>query len=331
MKTFRRIVALILICLIIVGLYASVKGFSGYDLLSIDQGKVLTGITERGKQILNGSWLRKMPLATAIPQVKVQQKSVLLKVGLVSDSHNDSQNLQRALAQLKELGVSHILALGDYTQIGTFGELKTARQYFDDAQIPYSAVPGDHDLWDNKNKGEVATKNFEEVFGASYSSLNLSGIPMLMINNANNEYGIEPEQWQWIKEQLATYQARKQKCSVQRSASESAQVTCGMPFLVFLQEPLYHPTTTRIMGRLSSVADMQRKELIVLFKQAGVTEVISGDLHFFSRFSEPTQDIPMTTVGAVVNERNPQKPRFAVLTVYTDGSYDIDDTEIAKK
>jgi hypothetical protein len=54
----------------------------------------------------------------------------------------------------------------------------------------------------------------------------------------------------------------------------------------------------------------------------------SGDLHFFANFNSPNGSVKMTTIGAVTREPNPQGPRFGVLTVYDDYTWEVADVEI---
>ncbi|MBI2338510.1 hypothetical protein HYU95_05000, partial [Candidatus Daviesbacteria bacterium] len=61
---------------------------------------------------------------------------------------------------------------------------------------------------------------------------------------------------------------------------------------------------------------------------AGVKKVFAGDAHFFSEYSEAVTGLPMVTVGAVTIERNPQVPRFAVVSVFEDGETRVEDIEI---
>lgn len=323
MKLLRRLMALALLIFIGIGFYVTVKGFSGYDPLAVDSSKVLGSVTFRGKEILSDTFSQ-LPIKQAKKIVPKQEKPVYLKVGLLSDSHADIANLQRALAQAKSIGAEHIIALGDYSTVGTVNELLTTKSAFDTSGLPYSLVPGDHDLWENKAKGERASLNFETVFGEPYSYLELKGVSFLLVNNANNESGLTPDQMTWIEAQLAQVPTKRTSCPNTQSSQ------CVLPYFAAVHEAFFHPTTNHIMGRLSAKADEQRVILMGLFADAGVSEVISGDIHFFTRFTEPQTKLKMTTMGAVTDERNPQKPRFGLLTVYTDGTYDITDHVIAQ-
>ncbi|KKQ14068.1 MAG: hypothetical protein US28_C0040G0009 [Candidatus Daviesbacteria bacterium GW2011_GWA1_36_8] len=82
------------------------------------------------------------------------------------------------------------------------------------------------------------------------------------------------------------------------------------------------------MGKVTPKLKNQADHLIDIFKKGGVEEVFSADTHFYSRYQEPKSMLNMTTVGAVTSDRNPQTPRFAIVEVYTDGSYNVIETPL---
>ncbi|MBI2599986.1 hypothetical protein HYW43_03645 [Candidatus Daviesbacteria bacterium] len=82
------------------------------------------------------------------------------------------------------------------------------------------------------------------------------------------------------------------------------------------------------MGSVENKLKLQAKSLIFQFKAAGVLKIFAGDIHYFSEYEEPETKLSMVTVGAVGIERNPQSPRFAVVTVMADGSTKVEDAEI---
>ncbi|OGD92460.1 hypothetical protein A2697_02905 [Candidatus Curtissbacteria bacterium RIFCSPHIGHO2_01_FULL_41_44] len=54
----------------------------------------------------------------------------------------------------------------------------------------------------------------------------------------------------------------------------------------------------------------------------------SGDLHFFAKYQSPNKSVKITTIGAIASDRNFQGPRFAILTVWDDYSWEVEDIEI---
>ena len=68
--------------------------------------------------------------------------------------------------------------------------------------------------------------------------------------------------------------------------------------------------------------------MIYQLKEAGVKKVLAGDIHYFSEFEEPVTKMPMNTIGAVTIERNPQAPRYGVVSIFDDGTSRVEDIQI---
>jgi len=205
-----------------------------------------------------------------------------------------------------------IIGLGDYTEVGTLDELEKAKKEFDQSGIRYFLAAGDHDLWDARDKQQDPTENFKTVFGLTYQSFSYKNAFFIIIYNSDNYLGVSDVQLAWIKEQLNKAQ----------SQSEIETI------FVFLQEPLYHPSSNRIMGKTEDKLKEQAKNLTKILKEGKVKEVFAGDIHFFTRYQEPETGLAMTTIGAVASTRNTQAPRYGIVTVYGDGNYMVEDIEI---
>src|SRR4030043_1223906 len=98
-----------------------------------------------------------------------------------------------------------------------------------------------------------------------------------------------------------------------------------------------HPESAHIMGEQSPEVAGQAKELIALIEKENIDGFFSGDLHFFAKFStnggstsggKSTDGVKITTIGAISKDRNFQGPRFAVVTVLDDYSWEVEDIEI---
>lgn len=307
---FRLTLSLSMLTVLIIGIYIAYKHFSGLDPLKLDPQAVLSKLLagkipqELPQQILGQKTKLPMPL-------KEKSANLAFRFLLVTDSHNDNTNLGKAIDQAKESypDLRFIIGLGDYTEVGTIQELKNAKSLFDASGLRYFLIPGDHDLWDCRNKELPLVSCFEEVFGRDYQSFVFENFRFLLLNNGDNYKGFDSEQLKWITEEFEKNKETKDT-------------------LVFLHEPLFHPSSDHVMGRIEKSLKGQADQLIFQFKEGGVTKVFAGDIHFFSEYSEPVIDLSMVTIGAVTNERNPQAPRFAVVTVFEDGSTKVEDVEI---
>ena len=129
--------------------------------------------------------------------------------------------------------------------------------------------------------------------------------------NSDNYIGVGGEQQNWIAREF-----------------ERAKEDTVSGIFVFIHEPLYHPSSDHYMGRVDKELKSQAESLIFQLKAANVKKVFAGDIHYFSEYDETETKLSMATVGAVVTDRNPQAPRYAVVTVFDDGSTKLDDIEI---
>lgn len=255
--------------------------------------------------------------------VSPEAKVAYTRFALVADSHSENANLQKALEVAKERKVDYVVGLGDYTQTGTLNELQAAKEIFDASGLLYFVLPGDHDLWDSRNQGKEPTVNFMEVFGVVIEpSLQTSfdfgykGVFHLMVDNSDVYQGLSDDDWIWLGEVL----------NGQDSSFSSSERS--LPMFVFLHQPLDHPYLDHLMGRASEKVEGQRKRLLELIAHAKINEVFAGDVHQFNRFTQAETGVKMTTVGALAATRNPESPSLVLVTVFSDGSYEVEKVEI---
>ncbi|MBI3486117.1 metallophosphoesterase [Candidatus Daviesbacteria bacterium] len=262
---FRLILSFVIMAVLLLGIYQAYKSFSGIDplkadpkaifanILSSDEAyKLITGIftlspnqsLDQAKKLIKKDLTANNDSnATILGKTSkpVSSSPVAFKFAVVTDSHNDNQDLAKALNQAKDAGVKFIIGLGD----------------------------------------------------------------------SDNYLGIDELEESWIKDELNRTQTDKPKL-----------------IFVLTSSPFFHPSSDHIMGKLDPKLRAQAERLINLFKESNVSEVIAGDTHFYTSYSEPKTNLKMTTVGAITSSRNAQAPRFAIVDVFEDGSYNIQDTEI---
>ncbi len=242
-----------------------------------------------------------------------QPKTPILRFALVADSEDENGLLVKALSQAKGAGVNFVIGLGDWTSVGTVQQLEQVRKVFDDSGLIYYLTAGDHDLWDSRNRGEEALANFKQVFGKASQVSNKEGVEFVILDNSDIYKGIDDEGWQMLQDSL--------------SAGPVAGATRSLTF-VFAHKTPFHPQSAHVMGEDSAQVAQQAKKLIDLLEIRKVDGFFCGDLHFFAQFNSPSGNVKMTTVGAVASERNFQGPRFAIVTVYSDYSWEVADVGI---
>lgn len=330
---FRLILSLVMFAILLGGIYAAYKHFSGLDPLKLDPQAVFSNIlkAKTPQQFLLALSSIKVPqsLSNQINQ-KISDRNndknilqdltkqsgsgkVAFKFLLVADSHSDNANLQKAINQAKQGNpdLAFIIGLGDYTEVGTLDELKKAKTEFDLAGLRYFLTAGDHDLWDSRDKQKDPGANFREIFGPTYQSFTYENFRFLILFNSDNYLGISDEQKNWLNLEL-----------------EKAKSDQALGIFVFVHEPFFHPSSDHIMGRVESSLKEEARNIVRKLKDFDVKKVFAGDTHYFSEYSESETNLSMVTVGAITIERNPQAPRYAVVTVFEDGNTGVEDIAI---
>jgi len=235
------------------------------------------------------------------------EKKTILRFALVADSENDNVLLQKALEQAQGKGINFVIGLGDWSAVGTNAELLKVKKIFDDSKLQYYLTSGDHDLWDSRDKGHDALTNYKQIFGSPSQEFAKENVEFVIEDNSDIYKGIDAES-------LIQF-------------AESLKKPAKLRF-VFAHKTPFHPTSSHVMGEDSPEVAKQAQEFMSLMEQNKVNGFFSGDLHFFAEFKSPNNTVRITTVGAIDSERNFQGPRYAVVTVYDDYSWQVEDVEI---
>lgn len=326
---FRLFLSITIFAVFGLGLYQAFRYFSGVDPLNMSPDTLRDTVVslatsedllKTANKILGidikPDSLKKIAAATkpslsdaATPTPEEKDNSgTVFKFAIVSDSHNDNDNLKKALQMSKDKGAKFIIGLGDYTDIGTVSDLQQAKNVFQSAGLPFYLTVGDHDLWESRDKGLSAGSNFSKVFGSSYQSFTDSDWRFILVDNADNYDGVDSVEMDWLRDVV-----------IQSDGKQKG-------IFIFLHEPLSHPSSDKIMGSDKPQLAKQAKELVELFKDNKISEVFAGNIHAFTRYQE--SGLNMTTVGAITRERNLQAPRFVLIDVLASGKYNVEDLEI---
>jgi Icc protein len=110
--------------------------------------------------------------------------------------------LERALAEINELGPDIVVCSGDLTTFGFKQEYAQAKGYLDRIECDsLVVVPGNHD---SRNVGYL---HFEELFGERYSVKNVDGVTVVAVDSTEPDLDhgqIGRGRYRWIEEQFAT-------------------------------------------------------------------------------------------------------------------------------
>jgi len=314
---FRLFLSLVVLLTLLVVGYKALVNFSGYDPLKISPSTISSSLINSPEiykivtKILSFDpthTLSKVANGT-LTDTEKPKGNLVFKYAVISDSHNDNENLAKALAQAKAADAKFIIYIGDFSDVGTIEELEAAKTVLDNSDLPYYTTAGDHDLWDARNKGLDPLSNYSQVFGSAYTSFGYGEYRFVILFNSDNYLGIDDIQQQWLEQELERVQGSK-------------------ALFVLTATPFFHPSSDHVYGKVDPKFKGEANEFIDLFKKYNVAEVFAGDVHFYTSYVEPRTGLHMTTVGAVTSTRNAQSPRFALVDVYESGAYTVVDTEI---
>jgi 3',5'-cyclic AMP phosphodiesterase CpdA len=117
------------------------------------------------------------------------------------DPHFAPHLLERAIAEVNELGVQAVVCSGDLTAFGFKEEYAQARRYLDRLECQtLLVVPGNHD---SRNVGYL---HFEELFGRRDPVVHLDGVSIVGIDSSEPDLDhghIGRSRYAWIAEQFA--------------------------------------------------------------------------------------------------------------------------------
>jgi len=151
---FRLGLSLLIMGVLLLGVYQAYKSFSGVDplkvkpqflvssFLSSDEAyKLITGLlSAKPEDSLNQAkkFIKEgkvdLPSSSTIPATTAPLD---FKFAIVTDSHNDNDDLKKALTEAKDAGAKFAIGLGDFTNVGTVDELRSAKLAFDTVNSPY--------------------------------------------------------------------------------------------------------------------------------------------------------------------------------------------------
>jgi 3',5'-cyclic AMP phosphodiesterase CpdA len=117
------------------------------------------------------------------------------------DPHFVPNLMERAIAEINELGVRAVVCSGDLTSFGFKQEYAQARSYIDRLECErLLVVPGNHD---SRNVGYV---HFEQLFGERNQVVHLDGVSVVGVDSSEPDLDhghIGRYRYRWIKEQFA--------------------------------------------------------------------------------------------------------------------------------
>lgn len=124
---------------------------------------------------------------------------------IFSDTHicdtlpNNTEDLRRAIDEVNaRADLAFVLVCGDLTHNGDTKSLLLAKSLLDELEVPYYAIPGNHDT----RASESAATDFARIFGDTHFRLFFNGNLFLGLNTGpllrHNDGHIAPQDVAWL-------------------------------------------------------------------------------------------------------------------------------------
>jgi Icc protein len=197
----------------------------------------------------------------------------------LSDIHCGDPNfvpslMERAIAEINEMGPSLVVCSGDLTTYGFKGEYLQAREYLDKLECERLVViPGNHD---SRNVGYL---HFEELFGERHTALHFDSVSIVAVDSSEPDLDhgqIGRGRYAWIEEQFAP----------------------PADFRIFVMH--HHLLPVPGTGRERNVV-YDAGDVIECLQRAGVDLVLSGHKHV--PYAWKLEDMFVVNTGTVASMR----------------------------
>ena len=125
----------------------------------------------------------------------------VVRFALVTDSHQNYEDLKKTVDIIDESGFQFAIHLGDFTDVGTRDEYELFLEYWRRLPIPSWVVPGNHDLIITKEK------MFNKVFGARNATIITPFAKFIFWDSNSLELRPGAADISWLQQQVASASA----------------------------------------------------------------------------------------------------------------------------
>ncbi len=323
-KFLKSIIAIVLISALILGISLFVRGVSNVDR------KGLINLMSTLFTKLNIDSKRKERIVTSVnltEQNLVENEKnkmsgeLLFKICIISDIHQDKDNLIKALEKVNASGCRGIFVIGDVTNYGDTDSLEEMRDILNSAGIDYYVIPGDHDLAESVN-----VNNFNDVFGINYHLVGYEGTSFLLIDNSPNYTKISSLQLLWIESNI-------DKVDFVVLSQPLFTEGLNVPFDgIFMGSSVIPPEDILLKKKQLEVKELGEDLLDMIRKNENVKAVFAGEHHRSSEIVDSKRsNLYHFVIGAITNTVNDfpqnaiQTSRFSILSIYDNEKYFIED------
>lgn len=342
-RIIRSIVAIVLLSALILGIIIVVDKVSKMDSVSVSEsvGSVLKSrsvdISKDGSKFILGGLLKRLTdritsnsnssilTDNGSSSTRNDNKNILYKVCIISDIHQDTTNLSKALEKVTDSSCMLLFVIGDLTNYGDVITLSSIKTILVNSGIKdFYVIPGDHDLAQSVN-----TNNFNNVFGSDYHFVEFADVRFLMLDNSANYTPVDKDQIAWMEKniEIADFVVLSQPLYVEN---------LNAPFNSIYMGSSKTPPDSADLKEKQEIVKNQGVSILDLIRNTNnVKAIISGEHHRSSEVIDPVRSsLKHCVIGAVTSTVNDypqniiQSSRFSVLTIYEDKSYFMEDVSI---
>ena len=324
LKFFNTVLAVIVISALLLGIIIIISKISSTDNIT-KSGKMSKIFTLFSSKIQNSE-------NNEIGEVNQEEisgsdfinKLALFKICIISDIHQDLENLKKTGEKIKTSGCDKMFIIGDLTNYGDVESLKNVRDIINTFGIEYYAIPGDHDIADS-----LDSDNFNKVFGINYHVMEYEGVRFMLIDNSPNFTEISKTQMTWIQNNVG---------NVDFIVISQPLFTQGLnpPFdVTYMGSMLNTPQDDDIKEKQQLVKDQGQELLDLIRKNKQIKAIFAGEHHRSSKIEDSERGgLFHYVIGAVTSIVNDlpqsaiQTSRFSVISIYEGKEYSVEDVLI---
>ena len=255
---------------------------------------------------------------------KNKEEKLLFNVAIMSDIHEDTQNLEKSLELAKNKGVKTVFLLGDSTNYGEIAALNKVKNVLDNSGLEWFVLPGDHDLAQTSS-----VSNFTQVFGANVQVINIQDYKFVLFDNSYNYTKINTSQIMWLESNIkgADFVLLSQPL-----------FTEGLtPFFekIYMGSSSTDPDSEDMKLKQEEVRDQGKAILNLIRSENNVKAIFAGEHHKSSELTDSVRGSLKHYVAGAVSSTVKEYPqniiqtsRFSLLSVFDGGIYKVEDVVI---
>jgi predicted phosphodiesterase len=253
------------------------------------------------------------PETTSLPSSTLEPFETDFSIAFFSDSHVSTSNLGKAINEINRTNVKYVFGLGDYSNVGTDKELKASSDQINRLTSKFYILPGDHDLWNGRDKSTDPLSFFDQYFEKNPTSFKDGDIEFIFIDNSDLYNGVPGAELERI--------------------INTIQTSTSSTIIILSHKAIKHPLTIHTMGYIDDeqnelvYSQAERLDQVIKSVRNKNIYLVHGDLHSFGQYS--VDNITSFGIGALTEDKNFQQPRYAIGVIDKSGKLHMQDRPIS--